>query len=144
MALLNQTDCLPETPPDSFNGQELSETDLHNFITDSLNKGKQPLIIFGANWCPDALFLSAVMELPSIKSFLDNHCSLCKVDVGRYDLNMELMPFIGIPSQEGIPRLFVIDNEGTTINLSSNDHWRSARNMTPQTIFDDLQALLAR
>ena len=142
MILMDPSDLLSEIPPDAFNGQKLSETDLRHFISASLNEGKKPMIVFGANWCPDALFLSAVMELPSIKGFLDNHCSLCKIDVGRYDLNMELMPVVGIPSQQGIPRLFVMDSEGVALNLSTNDRWRSARDMTPQTIFNDLQGLL--
>ena len=101
MILIDPSDLLPEIPPDAFDGQKLSETDLRHHLSKP-NEGKKPMIVFGANWCPDALFLSAVMELPSIKGFLITIA--VKIDVGRYDLNMELMPVVGIPSQQGIPR----------------------------------------
>ena len=42
---------------------DLSESDLRNFIDNTINNKKQPVVIFGANWCPDCRILSAVLDL---------------------------------------------------------------------------------
>ena len=42
---------------------DLSENDLRNFIDSTIDNNKQPIVIFGANWCPDCRILSAVLDL---------------------------------------------------------------------------------
>ena len=39
--------------PLPYNGEIYSENDIERFLDSSINKSKQPIIIFGGNWCPD-------------------------------------------------------------------------------------------
>jgi hypothetical protein len=48
---------------------------------------------------------------------------------------------LGLSSQEGIPRVIVLDLEGEPTNVETNDRWRSARQSDPQDIFEYFQNL---
>ena len=52
---------------------------------------------------------------------------------------MQLMEEYGIPSEEGIPRVLVFDKDKNVINNSNTTEWRTARDRTPQEIFNFFQ-----
>jgi thioredoxin 1 len=139
MILLDAIDHFPTTMPQPFEGKKVNSIELKNLISAATSEKKRVIVFFGANWCPDAQCLEAVMQLPSVKTFCDHHFSVIHVDVGDYDTNMHLMPEVGLPVQEGIPRLVIIDLRGKPINLATNDQWRSARDSSSQDIFNYLQ-----
>ena len=144
MIKLNNNDQMPVIMPSLYDGTDVSKDTLDNFITNTLNEEKQPLFLFGANWCPDAQCLDAILRLPTFESYLNEHFSIMRIDVGEYDRNMSLMEPLGLPSQEGIPRVIVLDLKGEPINLETNDRWRSARQSDPQDIFEYFQNLKRR
>jgi hypothetical protein len=141
MIKLNNNDQMPVIMPSLYDGTDISKDTLDNFITNTLNEGKQPLFLFGANWCPDAQCLDAILRLLTFESYLNEHFSIMRIDVGEYDRNMSLMEPLGLASQEGIPRVVVLDLKGEPINLETNDRWRSARQSDPQDIFEYFQNL---
>ena len=66
---------------------DLSESDLRNFIDNTINNKKQPVVIFGANWCPDCRILSAVLDLKTVNEYMDDnfelvifHVACCEID----------------------------------------------------------------
>ena len=141
MIKLNNNDQMPVIMPSLYDGTDVSKDTLDNFITNTLNEGKQPLFLFGANWCPDAQCLDAILRLLTFESYLNEHFAMMRIDVGEYNRNMSLMEPLGPPSQEGIPRVIVLDLKGEPINLKTNDRWRSARQSDPQDIFEYFQNL---
>ena len=40
--------------PLPYEREDLNEEDLNVFIDITINSNRQPIIIFGANWCPDS------------------------------------------------------------------------------------------
>ena len=94
---------------------------LKTFIQETTSIKKQPIIIFGANWCPDARLLEGVLHLPSVKNFIDMHCDVLNIDVGNYEINTELFRFFDSAIKDGIPRVFILNLKGETINLETND-----------------------
>ncbi len=102
--------------------------------------GKLLLVDLGGNWCGDCRILSATMELPELKTFVDRHYETVEVDVGRMDKNLQIPAKYGITEKlEGVPSLLIVDpktdkliNAGRTANLSD------ARHMTPQSLADYL------
>ena len=141
MIKLTNNDQMPAIMLSLYDGTDVSKDTLDNFITNTLNEEKQSLFLFGANWCPDAQCLDAILRLPTFESYLNEHFSIMRIDVGEYDRNMSLMEPLGPPSQEGIPRVIVLDLKGEPINLETNDRWRSARQSDPQDIFEYFQNL---
>jgi thioredoxin 1 len=139
MIQLTAFDQLPSNLPKPFSEQVIAEKQLNDFISKALELKKQPLVIFGANWCPDAQCLEAVMKLVTVNKFVAQHYEVMRIDVGDYDQNMELYKVFGMPSEEGVPRVIILDLKGKVLNLDRNDQWRAARETAPQEIFNYFQ-----
>ena len=135
---------LPLTPhPEPYCNDVIDLRELKKFIQSSINLNKQPIIIFGANWCPDARLLEAILQLPSVLQFLDTKCNILNVDVGDYEINTELFKYFDPEIETGIPRVFILDINGNTLNIDSNDKMRTARQQSPQEIFNYFQGFIA-
>ena len=139
--MLDDSDIITSPLPLPYNGSEYSTNDLNEFISNTITKDKQPIIIFGANWCPDCRIFSATMDIPKIKSYIDKNFEVLYVDVKRYEINMSLMEEFGIEPVEGIPRLLIFDKNRKLINSSNTTEWRTARNRTSQEIFNFFQGM---
>tara|TARA_Y100000768_G_scaffold150218_1_gene112154 strand:+ start:1822 stop:2325 length:504 start_codon:yes stop_codon:yes gene_type:complete len=137
--MLDDSDIITSPLPLPYNGLEYSSNDLNEFISNAIKKDKQPIIIFGANWCPDCRIFSATMDIPKIKSYIDKTFKVLYVDVKRYEINMSLMEEFGIEPAEGIPRLLIFDKNRKLINSSNTTEWRTARDRTSQEIFNFFQ-----
>jgi|TARA_B100002019_G_scaffold142044_1_gene122425 thioredoxin-related protein len=137
--MLDDSDIITSPLPLPYNGSEYSTNDLNEFISNTITKDKQPIIIFGANWCPDCRIFSATMDIPKIKSYIDKNFEVLYVDVKRYEINMSLMEEFGIEPAEGIPRLLIFDKNRKLINSSNTTEWRTARDRTSQEIFNFFQ-----
>ena len=140
--LLKATDILQEPHPQPFKCQNLDIQFLKKFIVNVAQERKQPIVIFGANWCPDARLLEAVLQLPSVQNFLNPKCNILNVDVGDYEINTELFKYFDPEIETGIPRVFILDVNGQALNMDSNDKMRTARQQSPQEIFDYFQEFI--
>lgn len=139
--MLDENDILTMPLPKPYDGKEYTVNDLNSFISSTIYNDKQPIIIFGANWCPDCRIFSATMNIPKIKSYIDKNFDILYVDVKRYEINMSLMEEYGIEPAEGIPRLLVFDSNKKLINSSNTTEWRTARDRTSQEIFNFFQEM---
>lgn len=128
--------------PLPYNGEIYSESDIERFLNSSINKSKQPIIIFGGNWCPDCRILEGTLQLPTIKKYMIEHYEIMHVDVGRYDKNMNLISYFKIPKEEGVPRVLVFDINKNILNMESTKEWTTARDRKQQEIFNYFQALV--
>ena len=136
---LDQND-LPDSPyPKPFSGAVITQEALKKFIKKTLDQNKQPIVIFGANWCPDARFLEGVIRLPVVKDFLERNANIFNIDVGEYEINTELFRMFEPGIEDGIPRVFILDRKGKNLNLKVNDTMRKARELSAQDIFDYFQ-----
>jgi len=101
---------------------------------------KRLLIDLGGNWCGDCRVLAGIMELPEVKSFVDQHYVVAIVDVGRFNKNLQIPARWGqvdALKNGGAPSVLVIDP--ATGKLVDNGHiaaLEDARHMTPQGIVD--------
>jgi hypothetical protein len=137
--LLTAADNLQNPHPKPYKGILLTVDALNTFIKETSIQKKQPIVIFGANWCPDARLLEGVLQLPTVKKLLNKNCIILNVDVGDYETNIDLFKFFDPAIREGIPRVFIMSLDGDTLNLELNDKMRTARDMTPQEIFNYFQ-----
>ena len=140
--LLDSDESLIFPHPEPYSGMLIADDDLKKFINLSVEQNKQSIIIFGANWCPDARLLEAVMQLKLIKKYLDQHSNILHIDVGDYEINTGLFEVFDKNIRDGIPRIFIMDRKGRNINLQDNDTMRKARELSTQDIFDYFQEFI--
>ena len=130
----------PSSPyPEPYSGTLVTQEELNEFIKKTIDQNKQPIVIFGANWCPDARLLEGVMRLPAVKSFLESNTNVINIDVGDYEINTDLFKMFDGNIQDGIPRVFIMSKMGQNINLHVNETMRKARELSIQDIFDYFQ-----
>ena len=139
--MLDDSDILTTPLPLPYDGKVYSVNDLNKFINTTIQSDKQPILIFGANWCPDCRIFSGTMNIPKIKSYIDKNFQILYIDVKRYEINMKLMEEYGIPSAEGIPRVLVFDKNKNLLNNSNTTEWRTARDRSSQEIFNFFQEM---
>ena len=139
--LLNETDTLSLPLPLPYNGVEYSPEQVNGFIDETIEQSKQPILIFGGNWCPDCRILDGTLQLPTIKKFMEEKYQIMHIDIGRYDKNMDLISYFGIPKEKGVPRVLVFNKNKIILNKESTKEWTTARDRVKQEVFDYFQDL---
>ena len=115
--------------------------DAHKAVDAAFAKAKTEhktvLIDFGGNWCPDCRILAGVMANPALAPWLDRHFVVVKVDVGRYDRNMDLEAKYG-GAAKGVPAVIAVTPEGKVLNPNDTRALADARSMSDQAVADKL------
>ena len=141
---LGPEDVLITPLPLPYDEKVIDSLQLDEFIDLSISRGKQPVVIFGGNWCPDCRILEGTLAMPTIKKFLQQHYQVMHIDIGRYDRNMDLMDHLNIESKKGVPRVVILDLEKNIMNSSTSSEWTTARDRKQQEIFDYFQKFVVK
>ena len=141
--LLKDSDTLKLPLPLPYNGEEYSAEQINDFLDETLQQSKQPILIFGGNWCPDCRILEGTLAMPTIKKFLQQHYQVMHIDIGRYDRNMDLMDHLNIESKKGVPRVVILDLEKNIMNSSTSSEWTTARDRKQQEIYNYFQKFVS-
>ena len=91
---------------------------------------------FGANWCYDCHVLEAQMERPDLAPIVTANFVVVKIDVGRFNKNLDLAQKYHVPLKFGIPALAVLDSHGRLLYAQDHGQFEDARHMGPQTFKD--------
>jgi len=96
--------------------------------------GKRVLIVFGANWCGDCRVLDSAMQQGRLKALLDGRFVVVKVDVGRFDRNVDIAQRYGVPLKKGIPTVAVLAADGNASFVTSGGELANARVMGEEAL----------
>ena len=140
---LGPEDILITPLPLPYDEKVVDSLQLDEFIDLSISRGKQPVVIFGGNWCPDCRILEGTLAMPTIKKFLQQHYHVMHIDIGRYDRNMDLMDHLNIESKKGVPRVVILDLEKNIMNSSTSSEWTTARDRKQQEIYNYFQKFVS-
>jgi thiol-disulfide isomerase/thioredoxin len=97
------------------------------------------LIDLGGNWCLDCRILTATIDVPALKAFVDRHYEVVTVNIGRYDTNMDIPVAYGVNDKlkGGVPALLVVDpRSGRLLDGGHISALEDARHMSPQGLAD--------
>jgi len=97
-------------------------------------ESKNIVLVFGANWCGDCRALDAQMHKSDLASILEANFVVVKVDVGRFDKNLELAEQYHVPIKHGIPALAVLDSHGSLLYAMDQGQFADARHMSYDSI----------
>lgn len=102
-------------------------------IAEASRSGKNVVLVFGANWCPDCHALDAQMHKPELESLINKGFVVVKIDVGRMDKNLDLARKYGVPVRKGIPALAVLDPRGNLLYAQDRGQFSDARQMSTES-----------
>src|SRR4051812_12540217 len=100
---------------------------------------KRVLLDFGADWCPDCQVLAQLFEDPKVKPFLDAHYHVVRIDVGRWDNNLDVAKRYGNPIEKGIPAVVILDADAKMITSTAGGELANARTASANDILTFVQ-----
>ena len=100
-------------------------------------KTKQPvLVVFGANWCGDCRMLDATFKHGPSAPLIAKSFKVVKVDVGRFDRNVDIAESYRVPLKKGIPAVAVLSPQGKLLYATEGGELADARKMGDQGVYD--------
>jgi thioredoxin 1 len=100
------------------------------------------LVVFGANWCPDCRELDKALN-GSSHALIAGRFHVVKVDVGRFDKNLDVANEYGNPIKMGIPAVVVLSADNKIMYSSKGGELANARRMGDTGIYDFLSSHVA-
>jgi thiol:disulfide interchange protein len=91
--------------------------------------GKEVLVDFGADWCPDCRVLDNLFQSPETKPLLEQNYHVVTVDVGQFDNNIDFSEDYVDLSTSGIPALVVLTPAGKIREATNDGSFSGARDM---------------
>ena len=120
---------IPAPFPTPFSSRSDSNADLDAALVAARTSGKHVLVVFGANWCGDCRALDTAMKQGRLKELVEAKFVVVKVDVGRFDRNVDVAQRYGVPLKKGIPTVAVLAADGSASFATSGGELANAREM---------------
>ncbi len=109
-------------------------------LQDARQKGVRALLIFGADWCPDCRKLADSLTTQPLSGVMKQNFVYHKVDIGRWDNNMDFAAEYENAASNGIPSIAVLDPDGRLLFITKGRQLARARSLTD----DQLAAFFAQ
>lgn len=94
------------------------------------------LVVFGANWCGDCKVLDLAFKEGAAAPLIAKGFRVVKVDVGRFNRNVDIAEAYGVPLKSGIPAVAVLAADGKVVYATKAGELADARKMGDAAIHD--------
>ena len=105
---------------------------------------KQVMIVFGANWCGDCKMLDGEFRKPAMKALLDANYVVVKVDVNRFNKNLDVVKPYGEVIKKGIPSIVIATPANQLVYATNGGELADARKMGEAGVAEFFKALAAK
>ena len=105
---------------------------------------KQLMIVFGANWCGDCKMLDGEFKKPAMKALLDAFYVVVKVDVNRFNKNLDVVKPYGDVIKKGIPSIVIATPANQLVYATNGGELADARKMGEAGVTEFFKALAAK
>jgi len=113
-----------------------ARADVKHALIDAMANHKPVLLIFGANWCEDCRALSTALKVPDTAKLMDAQFNIVKINVGRWDKNLDLDTVYGNPTKAGIPAAVLLAPDQQVLYATRAGELADARSMSDQGVYD--------
>ena len=97
---------------------------------------RRVLIVFGANWCEDCRSLDQALKSGRNADLMAREFEVVKVDVGRFDRNLDVVKAYGDPIRKGIPAAVVLSGDERVLYVTQAGELSNARRMSATGVYD--------
>lgn len=112
------------------------QRDLQAALAAARKENKRVLVVFGANWCPDCRALDREFHAGGkTDALVAERYEVVKVDVGRFDKNLDFVKLYGEPIKKGIPSVVVVTPVNEVVYQTKAGELADARSMGPDGIY---------
>ena len=123
-------------PPAIYDEAADAKAAIRSTLVDA-EKAKLPvLVVFGANWCGDCRMLDTTFKTGPSAPLIAKHFKIVKVDVGRFDHNVDIAEAYRVPLKKGIPAVAVLSPQGKLLYATEGGELADARKMGDQGVYE--------
>lgn len=133
LALLIATAAFADPAP--YDETRDAKADVRHALSEARKTGRPVLLIFGANWCPDCRALDIAMKDGRNAELIGREFEVVKVDVGRFDRNVDVAAAYDVPLKKGIPAVAIVAPEGRVVYATRGGELADARRMSEDGLY---------
>jgi len=95
---------------------------------------KRILLDFGGNWCADCQVLDLYFHDARNRPILEANFVLVHVNIGHYDVNLDIAAQYQVPLDKGVPALAVLSEKGKLLYSQRSGEFESMRRIDPSAV----------
>ena len=126
-----------------YNEAANAKADIRQALAQSRTTATPVLVIFGANWCGDCRMLDTAMKTGKSAPLIRQEFRVVKVDVGKFDRNVDVADTYGVPLKKGIPAAVVLSPEGKVLHATRAGELADARKMGEDGVYEYFRKVVA-
>lgn len=113
-----------------------ARAEIKQALAQAATTGVPVLVIFGANWCGDCKILDMAIKQGASAPLVAKDFKVVKVNVGRFDRNVDIAQSYGVPLKNGIPAVVVLSPKNQVLYVTREGELADARNMGENGIYE--------
>lgn len=116
-----------------------AKAEIRQGLAQAATAGVPVLVVFGANWCGDCKILDMAIKQGASAPLVAREFKVVKVDVGRFDHNVDIAQSYGVPLKNGIPAVVVLSPNNEVLYVTREGELADARKMGENGIYEFLR-----
>ena len=113
-----------------------AKADIEAVLAEASHSKLPVLVVFGANWCGDCKMLDAAFKTGAAAPLIAKNFHVVKINVGKFDRNVDIAEFYGVPLKKGIPAVVVLSAQGKLLVATRGGELADARAMGDTGVYD--------
>jgi thioredoxin 1 len=126
-----------------YNETADARLDIKQALAQAATTHTDVIVVFGANWCGDCRMLDYAMKSGTSAKLLAHDFQIVKVNVGRWDKNLDLAKSYGVPLEQGIPAVAILSSSNKVLYVTKEGELANARQMGENGIYDFFKRVTA-
>ena len=118
---------------------EEAQAEISSALAAAAKDHKRVLLVFGGNWCYDCHVLDATFRSKDFAPIVNANYHVIHVNVGNYDVNLDLADKYQIPLKKGVPSLAILDPDGKLVVSQKQGEFESTVRIGPEDVLEFLK-----
>ena len=120
----------------AYNEAADARLEISQALAQAAKEGVPVLVVFGANWCGDCKLLDMAFKQGTSAPFIAREFKVVKVDVGRFNRNVDIAESYGVPLKKGIPAVAILSPANKVLYVTKAGELAEAGSMGDRGILE--------
>jgi len=126
-----------------YNEAADAKLEIQHALGSAIQSNTPIILVFGANWCADCKMLNSAIEHGASAPLLARDFKIVKINVGRFDHNLDLVKAYGVPLEKGIPAVAIISPKNEVLYATKEGELADAQKLGDAGIYNFFKRVTA-